>query len=132
MYSPSLAIGVRHIVKNIDPVKGLIDRRLNRGTKVGTEAWSYPLTHRDYMEPEAPDFFDGIAEYAISKGGVFIPLQKLDDFIAQRKLIDDPVFRAAFEELKNNLRTALERAGYDLSGPRITFDFDYMKPIMVM
>lgn len=67
MYSPKLAIGVEHKIRAIEPVTKFLDDKVHEGTKVGTEAYSHPLTHIDdywsMTDSEFPQFYNAIGDF---------------------------------------------------------------------
>src|SRR3989344_6102507 len=83
-YIPRLVIGIEHTKKAIEPVIHFLEDKVHEGTKVGTEAYDYPLTHqRDHwskMDSEFPEFYITSGDFVKSKRGLYIPLQRYDHF----------------------------------------------------
>src|SRR3989344_1526116 len=114
IYQPQLAIGVKHIPTNIPFVQRFLDDKINEGAKVGTEAYSYPLTHPEYWEEGAPEFFNAINKFILSKGGIYIPLQRLEDFERIKAIEKNPALKVQREELRQKLLKACQKGGFRL------------------
>ena len=113
-YQPKLAVGVKHVPANIPLVQRLLDDKITEGIKVGTEAYSHPLTHPEYWEKGAPEFFDAINDFVKSKGGFYVPLQRLEDFKRIKAIETDPALKGQREDLRQKLRKACQEGGFRL------------------
>lgn len=114
MYQPKYAIGVNHSIKFIEPVIKFLDDKVHEGTKVGTEAYDHPLTHMDFwarMDSEFPQFYNSIGNFVKSRSGLYVPLQRFDDFRNYWRLYFDDDFRKEFERHKARLVAAISEAG---------------------
>lgn len=119
MYSPKVIIGATHVPENIQNVQRLLDGRIQKDTRVGSETHSYPVDRR-YMHPEFADFFDGIGDFVTSEGGIYIPLGKIEDKIMfERNSLSDEQIEEAIdvgETLERSLKDAYKRQSLDLYG----------------
>lgn len=119
MYSPKVIIGATHVPENIQNVQRLLDGRIQKDTRVGSETHSYPVDRR-YMRPEFADFFDGIGDFVTSEGGIYIPLEKIEDEIMlERNSLSDEQIEEAIdvgEILERSLKDAYKRQSLNLYG----------------
>ena len=128
-YSPKLIIGVRHTKKALGPVLNFLDDLVREGTKVGTEAYDYPLTHiEDHwsrMDSEFPQFYNAIGDFVKSKGGLYIPLQIFEDFRNYYMPIFNEEFKAEIKIHEEKFRQALIEAGVNADPTISPWDYAF-------
>lgn len=114
-YLPKLVLGVEHTRKTIDPVISFLDDLIHDWIKVGTEAYDHPLTHiEDHWsrtESEFPEFYNSIGDFVKSRGGLYIPLQKFEDFRNAYRHILDEEYKEEVKRHERKLRESLRDGG---------------------